>query len=172
MSSASGASSGSTGLRTIYCVDSSTLMNLGRHFALGARPFARLWRNIEALIDADLLIAPDEVLAEIEQGTDDLVDWAHQHRRMFQTPGPYVVDEVTRLVTVHGESFAGVSRDGPHADPWVVALAIHETTLTQTGIVVCDERRSPGRIPSICEAEGIPCVDHTQWFDREGWGFA
>jgi len=160
-----------TAPRTSYCIDSSALMNLGRHFVIGARPYALLWKNIDSLIEDDRLVAPDEVLSEIERGRDDLVRWARQHRSMFLSPTPDVVEEVTRLAGIHGHLFAGVGRGGLHADPWVVGLAVCKSTLIQTAIVVCDEKRVAGRVPSICDAEGIPCVDHTQWFDREGWGF-
>jgi len=64
----------------IYCIDTSGLIDLGRRYP--ERVFGALWREIERLINRGRLIAPREVLRELQRGDDEMYTWAKKHERM------------------------------------------------------------------------------------------
>jgi hypothetical protein len=154
----------------VYCIDTSALVDLKNLYP--RHLFPGLWLKLEELIAEDRLIAPDEVLRELQQIDDDLYNWAHQHRRMFQSPNEALVSLVQGLV--HQYPRLTKERGRLDADPWVVAVAIHSTTLDQRCVVISHERYKGGlkRIPEICEQEGLDCVRLTDLFGREGWQWA
>lgn len=60
-----------------------------------------------------------------------------------------------------------------NADPFVVALALEESTLIEKMIIVTDEKFVPGRtrIPHVCQAFGLRYLTVHQLFVFEGWPF-
>ena len=54
-----------------YIIDSCSLMELNRHNPLDV--FPSVWEKIEDLINKDLLVAPKEVLNEVNEGDDNSV---------------------------------------------------------------------------------------------------
>ena len=68
---------------TIYCIDTSALINLWRGpYAPDIFPGIR--KDIEGLVRNGRLVAPWQVHTEIEVRDDDLHDWAKAHTRMFK----------------------------------------------------------------------------------------
>ena len=69
-------------MNSTYIVDTSVLILLAQHYPKDI--FASLWTSIEKLIEDGSILAPREVLKEIEQGGDDeLIKWCKKYRRMF-----------------------------------------------------------------------------------------
>jgi len=138
---------------------------------MGSPAFQPLWTRVAQAISQGRLQAPEEVRREIEAGQDELVDWIGHHGQLFVPTTPQLVEMTANLVHKHRE-LAGLGKTRVHADPWVVALAIIRTDLIQKGVVVADESpRRPTAMPSVCQAEGIDCLTHVLWFEREGWAF-
>ena len=76
-----------------YCIDTSAILDgWARYYPPDV--FAALWSNIEAMIEAGELIAPEEVLHEIEKKEDDLHKWAKTHAKMF-----HPLDETVQKTT-------------------------------------------------------------------------
>jgi uncharacterized protein DUF4411 len=55
-----------------YCSDTSALIEL--HATYGGDVFVSLWQNVAGLVKEGRLIAPREVLREIEKKDDDLLN--------------------------------------------------------------------------------------------------
>ena len=60
-----------------YSLDTSAILNAWqRNYPPDL--FPTLWRNIEGLIDAGVLIASEEVQVELEKKDDEVHEWAKQ----------------------------------------------------------------------------------------------
>ena len=59
---------------TVYCIDTSSLIAASQE-RYPIENFPSFWAKIEALIDADRLVAPIEVLHETAKRSDELHAW-------------------------------------------------------------------------------------------------
>jgi hypothetical protein len=151
-----------------YSIDTSSLIELKR-FARDV--FPGVWEKVEELISSGRLVAAEEVRREIERGDDELVRWAKQHRGLFRKP-----DEAQILAAQQAladfPNLVDPSKEGPDADPFVVALAKagnEMPLLPKPYTVVSQERRRA--IPQACSRYGIECITLIEMFRREGWSF-
>ena len=159
----------------VYCIDASSLMNLGRHFPSDV--FPTLWEKINSLVRSGRLISPKEVLKEIEQGDDELVRWAKQHKVMFKKPAS---EELTAVREILAEfpSLVDSSKQTAEADPFVIALAKIGNERSKSlfpghkYVVVTEESRiRPNRIPQVCDRYGIESMKLLEFFRSEKWKF-
>jgi Domain of unknown function (DUF4411) len=126
-------------------------------------------QRIDDLVTSERLVAPEAVRGEIRPG-DDLHIWAKQQTQLFVEENEDVQREVARLMKKHhnakkpGKGISG-------ADPFVIAMA---KTLGVGWIVICNEHEGSQenrKIPYVCKAEGIPCIDFKELMLREKWKF-
>jgi len=71
--------------QTYYCIDASALIDL-KPLLYYQVIFPSIWRDLEQFILQDRLIAPNEVLKELEQYAreDVILKWAREKIRMFK----------------------------------------------------------------------------------------
>jgi hypothetical protein len=158
----------------IYCIDTSSLIKLRRDFPQDV--FPGVWENIEKLGASGRLIAPTEVLREIERGDDELVSWVRQHRKLFKKPDQAQLMAVREILAAF-PVLAQASKETPEADPFVVGLAKAGNDAAGSSllpdrdryIVVSEERRRA--TPQACSRYGIKCITLLDLFRREGWRF-
>ncbi len=124
------------------------------------------------MIRSGRLFAPHEVKRELRVGDDEIHKWAARQPGLF---ADLDAAQAAVLTEIEGR-FPGLAdhlRAGPHADPLVVALALHRSRMESTVQcqVVTEERaRGPGstRIPNICQAYNLPCSNLVGVFRLEG----
>ncbi|HVC94501.1 MAG TPA: DUF4411 family protein [Pirellulales bacterium] len=152
------------------CIDTSSLVNL--HQWQPARRHPKPWRRLASLVDDDRLMAPRAVLGELGGRVDVLLTWARGHKAMFKRDTPEIVRRVKSIVRRFPELVDANAAEG-NADPFVVALALEESTLHERVIVVTDEKYAPGRprIPHACQAYDLRYLTVHQLFLFEGWPF-
>lgn len=113
----------------IYCIDTSALIDVRRHYPSEA---FGVWPALERLVAEERLFAPVQVLDELEQFDDDLRPWLKRHRSMFRKTTPEVARAVLRLQREVGQ--LGDPRKLPEpADPWVVACSSWRTSGAAAG---------------------------------------
>ena len=105
-----------------YCIDTNALIDLWRRF-YPLDIFPSLWKDLEALIPEDYLIAPREVLNELEKWDDELLKWAKNHKKMFKDLDYDQMQQVTKVLKDF-PSLVDPDKTTPDADPFVIALAI------------------------------------------------
>lgn len=157
----------------IYCIDTSALIDLGRRYPPGV--FGALWREVGELIDRGRLIAPREVLRELQTGDDEMHEWAKKHKRMFVDLDREQMALVTEIQAAFPR-WVDHEAETPVADPFLIALARRQTILNSgiPRIVVSHENPGgPGatKIPNVCEHYGIEHIQLVDLFIREGWSF-
>jgi len=130
--------------------------------------FMNFWQQLDASIAALQVRSPEEVLHELERGTDDVAEFLGQRDGLFAPLDEALIAAVTE-VQAECDDLADQEGERNRADPFVVGLG-----MVLNGTVVTDERprRDPNsrrKIPDACEHLHVPWRN---WFDflREvGW---
>lgn len=153
---------------TIYCVDSSTLMNFEDRFPDDI--FVGLWEDLGDLAEQGRLLSHREVYEEIQLGGGFLTEWAKQHRGIF-------LDHTAQQAALIGDivdrfpALSGAHKTTPYeADAWLIALSL---CADRSWIVVTDESPKPAkrRIPMACQAFGVPWMNGYQLLRQEQWRY-
>ena len=155
---------------SIYCFDTSSLLHAWRR-AYPPKRFPAVWGALEALIDEGRMVASIEVFNELAKKDDDACIWAKAHKEAFfheidddvQNAVVYIMATYPKLVDTSTGKSGG--------DPFVLALALANHPKF---IVVTEEQggsaKSP-KIPSVCGAEGMPCISLLDLIEQEDWTF-
>lgn len=130
--------------------------------------FVNFWQQLDASITAAQVRSPDEVLRELERGTDDIAEFLSQRDGLFTPIDEALIAAVTE-VQAECDDLADQEGERNRADPFVVGLG-----KVLNGTVVTDERprrdaNARRRIPDACNQLHVPWRN---WFDflREvGW---
>jgi len=154
----------------MYSIDSGALIDAWvRKYPPDVLP--TLWDNISDLVASQKILAPEEVLLELERGDDDLFDWAKERSEMFVSPDNAIQDCVSQIVNTYPTFLPDRAADGIWADPYVIAVAqVHG------GIVVTSELLAPSsaknlKIPNICNDLDIECLSALEFIRHAGWSF-
>lgn len=153
----------------LYCIDTSALIHAWvRVYPPDVLP--PLWARLDELIEEGTVIAPMDVLMELEKKEgDSLYEWCKERESMFreidefQNEIGYVMKKYPRLVdTVKGKS---------GADPMVIALALsHNPRLT----VITEEKGGSAtkpKMPYTCDQEDLRHIDFLQLIRDQKWKF-
>jgi len=156
-----------------YCTDTNALIDLWRR-KYAPDVFPSLWGKIEKLIFQGELIAPREVLNELEKQDDELLKWAKKHKKMFkdldneqQRQVRNILKEFPRLVDENKET--------AEADPFVIALAISKGWTVITSEQPANIEANPSarpKIPDVCGHYNVKCVyELIEFFREQKWKF-
>jgi hypothetical protein len=126
-----------------------------------------LWDFLEAMIANGQLIAPREVLRELEKGDDDIYKWAKGQTSAFVDLSPELGAVLAEIVAgVPGLANQMTLRTSPYADPVLVALALLNIRSGKTDCVVVTQEKTSAtgalKIPNIClkyQIKSIPLLD-------------
>lgn len=135
----------------IYCVDSSSLIAMKRVYprkSLGA-----LWDLMETLADDGRLIAPHEVLREVSKVEDDLKAWAKKRSGIF-VPIDNEQGEALKEIQKPFPTINDAAKEGPHADPWCVALSLVRKRNGDDVWLINEEKQTSTKsekIPYVCD---------------------
>ncbi len=154
----------------MYSIDSGALIDCWvRKYPPDFLP--SLWELLAEMAAAGVLVAPEEVLLELERGGDDLHAWALARPDAFRPPTAPIQARVGHIVNIYPSFVPDRIVDGIWADPYVIAVAQEIG-----GAVVTSEQISPLgarnlKIPNICQALGVRCLTPLQFFREQGWRF-
>lgn len=151
-----------------YSIDTSSLIWAWR-FAYPRDRFPSVWTQFENLIRSGDLKASPMVFEELKRQEDDLHAWAAAKQEMFIALDEAQQQEVREIMAGHA-GLVQPGEDRVNADPFVIALArCYGMT------VVSEERRSGNpatpKIPNVCVARGVRCVNLLGLMADLGWTF-
>jgi hypothetical protein len=141
-------------LATVFCLDTTAFVEPWvRRYPIDV--FPTYWQTLDEWAHDGRVVAPDEVLREIEKNDDDLHKWVKLRAMLFQPVEADVQNAVTAILAEYPRLVD--TRKGRHtADPWVIAQA-----QVMSVVVVTEEsegsRKSP-KIPDVCRDKGISVV--------------
>ena len=150
-----------------YVIDTSALVDLWRR-RYPPDVFPTLWDRIEKMISAGHLVAPREVLSELQRQRDELSRWAGK-QKCFQALDEEQIGHVKDIMAKF-PTLIDPKKTIPDADPFVIALG-----LSKGWKVITTE--DPGgnslkkRIPDVCAHYGIGCLSLLEFFRENGWNF-
>ena len=142
-----------------YWIDSTVFIE-GKKGPYGFDIAPRFWKLVDELIDGERIASPVLVFDELEDGQDDLSEWAksRRHSGFFSQPSTEVQAALRAVVAYVNANYPPnhvTKRFLDRADPWVIAHALGEG-----GAVVTLEARVPGnsqkvKIPNVCDHFGV-----------------
>lgn len=152
----------------MYSFDTSVFIN-GRRDLLPPEVFPTLWANIEQVIAAGSVQAIDVVRDELGRRDDATRAWAVAQEGLFVSLDEEVQAATSETLSTHPK-LMGKGRGRNAADPFVIGLA-----RARGGLVVTEETLSNNlerpRIPDVCSAIGVRCVNLVGFIKNQGWTF-
>jgi len=123
---------------------------------------------MEALIADGRAFIPSFVLAELEQGGDDLFRWAKAQDGFVVNEEAAVQQAAAVLLAAYHDPqrpTKGIS----NADPFVIALA--QSTNPRWTVVTAEKVGSAEnpKIPFVCRQRGIVCITFLELMRAENW---
>jgi len=150
-----------------FSFDTSAFIN-GQRDIFRPTTFEPLWDAIAKMIEAQDILAVDEVKREIRRKDDDVAKWVLSQRGLFvslehdiQKATKEVLTACPRLMAQHG-----ANRNS--ADPFVVGLALARGGTVVTQETPANSPRKP-RIPDACLAVGVPWMTLPDFVDAQRW---
>jgi hypothetical protein len=151
-----------------YSIDTSSIIEAWhRRYPLDV--FPALWDGLDRLISSGRLQASDEVLVELKKKDDDLYHWAKSRPAMFRALDEEIQFAVIDLLNDFPK-LVNTQKGRSQADPFVIALARTQGCTVVTNEVALGSLERP-RIPDVCNALRIPCINVLGLIRAEGWRF-
>jgi hypothetical protein len=159
-----------------YCIDSSSLIDLGRKNPIDVYP--GVWEKLSGLIEEGRLISCTEVYKELIRGDDNVGRWTKKHRHMFRRLDASQVRIVHEIVAKH-PAVVDHTKEHADADVFLVTLALAgnrtraETMWPMEHVVVTEERMKKPKVnvPSVCASYNVDFCNVLEMFRREKWTF-
>ena len=152
-----------------YSIDTDAIINLLRR-RYPPTVFPSLLKACEGLIASGDLRATWLVHDQLAKQADDVYKWAEGQSDLFVPPDEPVQAAATAILADHDGLVDATATDPVDADPFVIALAQLNDAAVITSEVWSNSPIRP-RIPNVCDALGIPCMDLLEFFEAEGWAF-
>jgi hypothetical protein len=122
---------------------------------------------LKELTEAGLMVAPSDVLLELEKQKDDLHEWAKAVPNLFVVPDRQVMEAFTEIVNDY-PNFMKINSTKSGADPFVVALAeVHGLAVVTYETLA--KREAAPKIPNVCQDRGLDCVQLVDVLRAEGF---
>lgn len=154
----------------VYCIDTSSLVNL--RLWRPPKRYPDAWKNLDTLIKAQRLIAPDMVFHELDKA---LEKWARKRKVIFRRNSKELIRQAQEILARFPQLVDAEQPTSASADPFVIALAVLEARSLYRPeiVVVTEEKFAPGRprIPHVCEAYQLKYLTIHQMFLFEKWSF-
>lgn len=152
-------------MAAIYCIDTSALI-AAWYERYKPNRFPKLWEELDGLILMERLVSSSLVLRECnKRRSEELHGWLKPREAMFLTPDETVQSQVDFIVNTY-KGLVSAGKEKFQADPFVIALA------KVNGHTVITEETGPAslsKIPGVCAAMKVPCVNLMQLIDQEDW---
>ena len=142
----------------IYCIDSSILINLKNY---PRDIFPTIWTKIENMADSGELISHKEAYKEIEKGRDFISQWCQKNKHIFRDIDDHQRKEFKKIEVRYDKDYFQrmINKDGPWADPWLIALSICENA-----ILIAGERNRSNKMSAIATIFGVKCLGLFDFF--------
>ncbi len=70
--------------KTIYCMDSNSLINITRYPGYQRDIFLSIWDKLENMVNEEKIILHVEVFRELKRKEDKILEWCKQNKNMFK----------------------------------------------------------------------------------------
>lgn len=152
-----------------YCVDTSVFIeSWTKYYSIELCP--SYWEVIDQLAKEGRVFSPIEVRRELEKIEDDLFKWAKSRSSSLFADITEDVQLAMRDVIAQFPRLVDSTKQRSIADPWVIAHAqIEKATVVTKEQVASSNKRI--KIPDVCQALNIPCIDDFEFYREVGIRF-
>ena len=121
------------------------------------------WEILENLAKKGSIFASFEVKREIDQAEDELSEWL-KDKSFFKEVNTDVQEKMRTIMDKYPK-LVDATKGRSIADPWVIA---HAQVEGATVVTLEQKSKKKGRIkiPDVCEAENIDCIDIYKLINR------
>ena len=144
-----------------FVIDASSLIEAFHIYPLGKKSFNNIWNQIGKLFEEGKLISSSEILDEVKD--EELKKWLNPYKKFFlpltediQLSARKVLRDYPNIINV-----LNTKKASSNGDPFIIA-----TAMVNEGIVVTQERAGDNKIPNVCKAFNIPCINLEQFIDE------
>lgn len=145
-----------------FCLDSNVFIE-AKNGPYGFDIVPGFWEWLDRMVEVGQLYSTVTVYDELTEGDDELAQWAKdrrntglfvEHESGAQLEFQRIADHVARnYERQHADPFlAG-------ADPWVIAQALADGATVVTREAAVNIYSKKVKIPNICSAFDVPCID-------------
>ena len=123
------------------------------------------WERIDNLIIEKVIVTCSEIRDEIKD--KELSTWLKQQQCVILDIDDDIQENVIHIVTTHPKliEFEKIKSSG---DAFLIATAIkYELT-----VITEENKDRHNKIPKVCEALSVPCINITELCTNEGWQFS
>jgi hypothetical protein len=155
---------------TIYSFDTSAIVDWWvRHYP--PEIFPSLKANVETIVAEGRFKASRYVLTELEQGGDELYEWAKLHKDEIFIEDDEAAQQIARSL-IQKYSFPDHPKKGlTGADPFVIARAqLGNPVWTVVSGEKTIDANNP-KMPYVCGKLDVPHLTFRQFLQNEGWSF-
>jgi hypothetical protein len=173
-----------------YCIDTAPLIDLYRR-RYAPDVFPGLWQQIEVMVKGGILIAPRQVLRELEDyeeqkkseeqtgEPDKLLEWAKKHKKMFIDPDDgennymgIAVRIINEIIPGYGKPLVDEEKEKEDADPFVIALAkLRGWPIINSETPVAPNLSARPNIPDVCDHYKVKHYYLLDFFRQQKWKF-
>ena len=149
-----------------FSLDTSALIDAWvRHYPRDV--FPAIWSLMESAVANREIFVVDEVVQELKRKDDDLARWVRSQAGIIVSIDDNIQQRVVNIMSAHSR-LVDSRKNRSGCDPWVIALA------QDRGLTVVTAEKASGnilkpKIPDVCQALQIPCIEVVEMFRRQGW---
>lgn len=146
-----------------YIIDASSIFSQKPNEPHRRQVYKSQWKNIDKYIQEHIIVTCSEIACEIKD--KDIASWLQQNGCVILEIDDTIQMYVRKIVTEHPKmiDFTKCKSSG---DAFLIATAM-KYGLT----VISEETDKQNKIPNICKAYGIKCLNLTELSDAEHWEF-
>lgn len=145
-----------------YVIDTSAFIDLKNNYP--PQVFKKtVWKDFETNFKNKTIISVREVFLELKKGSDYLSNWIDDYKDSFFYPDD-VECHIVRSLQNEYKFFVEIDKNGPHADPWIIACAQRYKL-----IIIQHEqlKNNKQKLPYISKLKGIEYIKLPDLFQRE-----
>lgn len=161
----------------LYCIDTSSLIH-GWNEKYPPEVFFSLWSDIETLINKGDLVSTEEVLMELNEGSDELSVWASKQTNFFL---PLDSDIQTAVADILADPINSKVLDSKKVGKTEADIFVIATAQTKGLKVISDETKyvqpidiAAARkisIRNVCENVEIPHLTFLEFIKERNWRY-
>jgi hypothetical protein len=165
---------------SVYVVDSNFFIQAHRMYYPLDVVFS-FWEKVKQLADAGKIISIDKVKQEIYQNEDALKTWCEDNLppEFFKDTMPVIASYLNIIAWAatksnhYTQNAIAEFLEADEADAWIIAFAHAEINdrIIVTYEISDPQRKKRIKIPDVCIAHGIECIDTIGMFRKLGERF-
>ena len=126
--------------------------------------YSTLWEKIDELMHNQVIVTCSEINDEVED--EELKKWIVAQHCVILDIDDEIQSNVDKIVNEHSE-LIDFKNAKSSADAFLIATAMKYNL----AVITEENKTSHKKIPKICEAYGISCLNITELAEKERWTF-